>query len=83
MRVAVIGGGVDGRRDLVEADEARRRRRLLRPLLAAPRQGSSHGESRIIRTAYFEGSWYVPLLQEAFPCGASWRPLSGNEPARP
>ncbi len=29
--------------------------------------GSSHGESRITRTAYFEGDWYVPLLQETFP----------------
>src|SRR5262249_53664546 len=36
--------------------------------------GSSHGESRIIRTAYFEGSWYVPLVQEAF---ALWRELEG------
>ena len=34
--------------------------------------GSSHGESRIIRTAYFEGAWYVPLVQEAFPL---WRDL--------
>ncbi len=34
--------------------------------------GSSHGESRIIRTAYFEGPWYVPLLQEVFPL---WREL--------
>jgi sarcosine oxidase len=34
--------------------------------------GSSHGESRIIRTAYFEGAYYVPLLREAF---ALWREL--------
>jgi sarcosine oxidase len=34
--------------------------------------GSSHGESRITRTAYFEGAWYVPLLQETFPL---WRDL--------
>jgi sarcosine oxidase len=34
--------------------------------------GSSHGESRIIRTAYFEGPSYVPLAQEAFPL---WRAL--------
>src|SRR5438046_10600812 len=34
--------------------------------------GSSHGESRIIRTAYFEGPWYVPLLREVFPL---WREL--------
>jgi sarcosine oxidase len=34
--------------------------------------GSSYGESRITRTAYFEGPWYVPLLQETFPL---WREL--------
>jgi len=34
--------------------------------------GSSHGESRITRTAYFEGPWYVPLVQETFPL---WREL--------
>lgn len=34
--------------------------------------GSSFGESRIIRTAYFEGAYYVPLLREAFEL---WREL--------
>jgi sarcosine oxidase len=34
--------------------------------------GSTHGETRITRTAYFEGPWYVPLLQETFPL---WREL--------
>ena len=34
--------------------------------------GSSHGETRITRTAYFEGAWYVPLLLETFPM---WRAL--------
>ena len=34
--------------------------------------GSSHGESRITRTAYYEGQWYVPLLQESF---GLWREL--------
>jgi sarcosine oxidase len=37
--------------------------------------GSSHGESRITRTAYFEGPWYVPLLQETFPL---WRELEAG-----
>jgi sarcosine oxidase len=41
--------------------------------------GSSHGESRIIRTAYFEGAWYVPLVQEAFPL---WRELEGDSGTR-
>lgn len=35
-------------------------------------RGSSHGESRIIRTAYFEGPGYVPLLRRAFEL---WRQL--------
>jgi len=35
-------------------------------------RGSSHGESRIIRTAYFEGAAYVPLVRRAF---SLWRDL--------
>jgi sarcosine oxidase len=41
--------------------------------------GSSHGESRITRTAYFEGQWYVPLLQETFPL---WRELEQTSGAQ-
>jgi sarcosine oxidase len=33
-------------------------------------QGSSHGESRIIREAYFEDPRYVPLVQRAYECWA-------------
>jgi len=35
-------------------------------------RGSSHGESRIIRSAYYEGPQYVPFVQEAFNI---WRQL--------
>jgi sarcosine oxidase len=41
--------------------------------------GSSHGESRITRTAYFEGPWYVPLLQETFPLWRELENASGAE----
>jgi sarcosine oxidase len=37
--------------------------------------GSSHGESRITRTAYLEAPFYVPLLRETFPL---WRELEGS-----
>ncbi|HET7467345.1 MAG TPA: N-methyl-L-tryptophan oxidase [Candidatus Dormibacteraeota bacterium] len=37
--------------------------------------GSTHGESRATRTAYIEGAWYVPLLQETFPM---WRELEAE-----
>src|ERR1700756_985959 len=30
-------------------------------------QGSSHGESRLIRKAYFESPAYVPLLERSYP----------------
>lgn len=41
-------------------------------------RGSSHGESRIIRSAYFEGAQYVPLVQRAFPM---WRDLEARSSA--
>jgi sarcosine oxidase len=41
--------------------------------------GSTHGESRITRTAYFEGPWYVPLLQETFPLWRELEAASGAE----
>ena len=40
--------------------------------------GSSHGESRSIRTAYFEGAFYVPLVQEAFSLWRELESLSGS-----
>src|SRR6266849_10261777 len=72
MRVAVIGGGVMG-----AATSWRLAKRGVDVACydrhSPPHAfGSSHGESRIIRTAYFEGPWYVPLVQEAFPL---WREL--------
>ena len=37
--------------------------------------GSSHGETRIIREAYFESPDYVPLLQRAY---TLWRELEAS-----
>ena len=72
MRVAVIGGGAMG-----AATSWRLARRGAEVVCfdrySPPHaNGSTHGESRIIRTAYFEGAFYVPLLQEAF---GLWREL--------
>ena len=66
MRVAVIGGGVMG-----AATSWRLTKRgadvVCFDRFSPPHaNGSSHGESRIIRTAYIEGSYYVPLLHESF-----------------
>ena len=35
-------------------------------------RGSSHGQTRVIRQAYFEHPDYVPLLLESYRCGTSW-----------
>lgn len=40
--------------------------------------GSTHGESRMIRTAYFEGGFYVPLLQEVFELWRELESVSGS-----
>jgi sarcosine oxidase len=66
VKVAVIGGGVMG-----AATSWRLAKRGVEVVcydrFSPPHtQGSSHGSSRIIRTAYFEGPWYVPLIHESF-----------------
>src|SRR5438270_3011205 len=75
MRVAVIGGGAMG-----AATSWRLSKRgvdvVCYDRYSPPHAyGSSHGESRIIRTAYFEGDWYVPLLRESF---TLWRELEAT-----
>ena len=41
-------------------------------------QGSTHGESRIIRTAYFEGACTSRYCRRPFLYGESWRPSAAN-----
>jgi sarcosine oxidase len=70
--VIVVGLGAMG--SAAAAHLARRGVRVL-GLEAFPRghaQGSSHGESRVIRLAYWEHPDYVPLLRRAY---ALWREL--------
>jgi sarcosine oxidase len=42
---------------------------------AAHAHGASHGETRIVRQAYFEGTGYVPLLRRAYEL---WDDLAGG-----
>ncbi len=75
MRVAVIGCGAMG------AASAWRLKKRGADVVCFDRYspphefGSTHGESRVTRTAYFEAPWYVPLLQETFPM---WRELEAE-----
>jgi len=75
MRVAVVGGGAMG------AAASWRLSKRGAEVVAFDRfspphdRGSTHGDSRITRTAYLEGAFYVPLLQETFPL---WRELEAR-----
>src|SRR5262245_58620855 len=64
--VVVCGLGVMGSAALYQL--ARRGRRVLGldRFAAGHDRGSSHGETRIIRLAYFEHPSYVPLLRRAY-----------------
>ena len=70
--VVVVGLGVTGSAALHQL--ARRGVRVLGIERLSPGhdQGSSHGESRIIRLGYFEHPSYVPLLRRAY---GLWREL--------
>lgn len=70
--VVVLGVGGIGSATMYEL--ARRGLRVLGIDQFAPGhdRGSSHGETRVIRTAYFEHPNYVPLAQRAF---QMWRQL--------
>jgi sarcosine oxidase len=70
--VAVIGLGAIGSAALYAL--ARRGRRVIGfdRFVPGHDRGSSHGESRVIRLAYFEGEAYVPLVRAAL---GLWREL--------
>jgi sarcosine oxidase len=63
--VIVIGGGAVGSAALRAASEAGARALVLEQFTPAHAGGSSHGESRIFRHAYFEHPDYVPLLRHS------------------
>lgn len=64
----VIVIGLGGMGSAAACHLAARRKRVLglEQFGVAHDRGSSHGESRVIRQAYFEGEGYVPLLLRAY-----------------
>src|SRR6478672_6731093 len=70
----VIVLGVGGMGAAALAELARRGRRVLglEQFAIGHDRGSSHGHTRVIRTAYFEHPAYVPLARRAF---ARWHEL--------
>ena len=68
----VVGAGVMGLSAAVELGRRGQRVVLLDQFAIPNDLGSSHGETRVIRTAYFEHPDYVPLAQRAW---MSWQGL--------
>jgi sarcosine oxidase len=64
--VIVLGTGGVGSAALYYAARAGARTIGLDRFIAPHNRGSSHGQTRIIRQAYFEHSSYVPLLLESY-----------------
>ncbi|MDQ6773140.1 MAG: N-methyl-L-tryptophan oxidase [Candidatus Dormibacteraeota bacterium] len=76
--VAVVGLGIMGASALWRLAARGVRAVGLEQFEPGHDRGSSHGLSRIIRTAYFEGAGYVPLVREAF---RLWRTLEAESGA--
>ncbi len=62
----VAGLGISGAATAWQASRRGLRVLGLDPFTPPHPRGSSHGETRIIREAYFESPLYVPLVREAF-----------------
>lgn len=71
-RVAVIGAGMAGSSAALHLSRRGARVALFDQFDFAHDKGSSHGATRLFRTAYFEHPNYVPILQRA---RAMWRKL--------
>ncbi len=70
--VVVLGAGGIGSAAFYHAAKLGRKVLALEQFGAAHDRGSSHGQTRIIRQAYFEHPDYVPLLRESYEL---WREL--------
>ncbi|BCW90130.1 Monomeric sarcosine oxidase [Alphaproteobacteria bacterium SO-S41] len=70
--VAVVGLGAMGSAALFHLSRRGQRVIGLEQFALGHDKGSSHGESRVIRLAYFEHPSYVPLLRRAY---ENWREL--------
>lgn len=76
--VAVVGLGSMGSAALYQL--AKRGKRVIGFDLATPPHalGSTHGESRIIREAYFENPLYVPIVQRSYDVWSELQAESGE-----
>lgn len=79
MRVAVVGAGVMGSATAWVLSCRGHDVTVFDQFAAGHQRGSSHGESRVIRKAYFEHPDYVPLLESAYLGWDDLESASGTE----
>lgn len=77
--VIVLGSGGIGSSAVYHAAKRGLRTLALDRFPGGHDQGSSHGETRIIRQAYFEHSDYVPLLRRAYELWSELAKLVGRQ----
>src|ERR1700716_2582892 len=77
--VIVVGLGAMGSSTLYQLSRRGKRVLGLEAFEPGHRLGSFHGESRVIRLAYFEHPNYVPLLQRAYALWDEVEQRSGAE----
>ena len=64
--VAIIGAGAMGSAAAYHLSKTGKKILILDRFNPPHNLGSSHGQSRIVREAYFESPVYVPLVQQAY-----------------
>jgi sarcosine oxidase len=74
----VVGLGAMGSAALYQLSRRGQRVLGIDAFAQGHRQGSSHGESRVIRLAYYEHPSYVPLLRRAYDLWAELERASGE-----
>lgn len=77
--IAVIGAGAVGSAAAYHLAKTGKKLLVIDRLTPPHPFGSSHGESRIIREAYFESPVYVPLVQQAYNLWEELEKVSGNK----
>jgi sarcosine oxidase len=76
----IIGGGVMGSAVAWQLAHRGLDVRLIEQFEPGHARGSSHGRSRIIRTAYYEHPDYIPLVRRSFEL---WNELAADRPETP
>jgi sarcosine oxidase len=77
--VIVLGLGANGSSALYNLSKTHKKVAGLDRFTPPHAFGSSHGQSRIIRQAYYEDPVYVPFLKEAYRCWSAIESLSGKQ----